>query len=284
MSKCKLCNSSNLKEVHEEQQSGRVYHIVYCRDCELYQVMEHYEQLSPTYIDLNDTDINPSRIWCMGEHKRKAFEQWYELVESQLKKTPQNNELLDIGCGIGGFLDFAADKGFNVYGFDLSRAQAMHAAEKHKNVKVASSLNDYLDALGDKDKKFDFITLWDVFEHIRDPLKLLQEIRPHLASDGRLFISVPNGSAIPWKKCLYKLFNKTPALIPWEHVFFHTLKSLEKYLTEQGFVVCKLGAVKIYPRPLSFFEMLRRIFFSIFRFWPKISPQIYVITTNTVSE
>ncbi len=270
---CRLCGSPGVEEVTSEEHNQRMYHVVFCPACNLIQTVEHYAKLSPDYVDLDTSALDESRLWCQGEHKLPAFEQW--LTYASRFATKQSPRLLDVGCGTGGFLKFASAKDFLVYGFDASRAQAEHARTLFPEVRHASSLRAYLELLDQPDLKFDCITLWDVFEHIRNPASFLQQVALALEPGGYLFLSVPNGRAIPWKIRIRRALNKPLDLIPWEHVFYHSFQSLQKCIETASLEPVHCGAVACYPRPLSLFELCRRIGFILLRVAPSLSPQIF---------
>lgn len=246
--------------------------------CDVLQTLEHYDSISPDYVNLLDEKIDENRIWCQGEHKLPAFDQWV----AQAKHFSHNKRgfvrLLDIGCGTGGFLHYARDHGFEVYGFDSSQAQIDYASRDLQNLRKAFHPVEYLEFLGAPDLRFDMVTLWDVLEHIRNPLESLCSIRSILNPNGLLFVSVPNGRAMLWKRKVYTVIGKRDdALwVPWEHAYYYSAKSLPAYLTKAGFTILKIGAVACYPRPISFFELIRRIGFKVTSYLPALSPQIYI--------
>lgn len=271
---CRLCGSPQVDEMAWEDHDHRTYHVVRCAKCDLVQTAEHYADLSPDYVDLDASAIDESRLWSQGgEHRLAAFDQWLAFV-SRLA-TSKSPTLLDVGCGTGGFLKFASANGFRVYGFDASKAQADHARAQFPDVRVASSLPDYLETLDHPRMKFDFITLWDVFEHIRNPVSFLRQLSEALEPGGYLFICVPNGGAIPWKIRVHRLLNKPLDLAPWEHVFYHSIRSLWQCIEAASLELIHSGAVACYPRPLSLFELCRRTGFFLLRATPNLSPQIF---------
>lgn len=270
---CRLCGSSQVEDVTSEKHDLYTYHVMYCAHCNLIQTAEHYAELSPDYVDLETSALDEDRLWCQGTHKLPAFRQW-QAYASRLSASTHST-LLDVGCGTGGFLTFASAKGFRVYGFDASRAQAEHAMALFPDVRHASSLPGYLDALDQPQLKFDFITLWDVFEHIRNPIPFLQQLAGALRPGGHLFISVPNGRAIPWKIRIHRAMGKPVDLAPWEHVFYHSIQSLERCIKSSSLEPVHCGAVACYPRPLSPFELCRRAGFLMLRTVPNLSPQIF---------
>ena len=270
---CKLCDSAQVEEIAWEEHDFRTYHVVHCSRCDLIQTVEHYADLSPDYVDLETSALDQSRLWCQGTHKLPAFKQW--LAYASRSATSEHSTLLDVGCGTGGFFTFASANGFRVYGFDASRAQAEHAFTLFPDVRHASSLPAYLESLDQPRLKFDFISLWDVFEHIRNPVPFLQQLAGALQPGGHLFISVPNGRAIPWKIRVHRALNKPLDLVPWEHVFYHSIQSLEKCIRASSLDPVRFGAVACYPRPLSFFELCRRSGFFMLHAVPNLSPQIF---------
>jgi SAM-dependent methyltransferase len=260
---CRLCGSAKVKGVASEKHDLHTYHVVHCSQCDLIQTVEHHAELSPDYVDLENSALDESHLWCQSAHKLPAFDQW--LAYASRIKTQQSPKLLDVGCGTGGFLKFASAHGYSAYGFDASKAQAEHARTYFPEVRHASLLQDYIDLLSQ----------WDVFEHIRNPIPLLQQLAEALEPGGHLFISVPNGRAIPWKIRIHRALNMPLDLAPWEHVFYHSIQSLHKCIAASSLEPVRSGAVTCYPRPLSLFELCRRTGFFMLRAVPDLSPQIF---------
>jgi 2-polyprenyl-3-methyl-5-hydroxy-6-metoxy-1,4-benzoquinol methylase len=270
---CRLCGSLRIEQLAQEEHESRTYRVVHCSNCDLVQTVEHHADLSPDYVDIETSALDETRLWCQGTHKLPAFKQW--LACASRLAASEHPTLLDVGCGTGGFLKFASAKGFRVYGFDASRAQAEHAKALFSDVRHATSLPAYLESLGQPELKFDFITLWDVFEHIRNPVSFLQQLADALKPGAHLFISVPNGRAIPWKIRLRRALNKPLDLAPWEHVFYHSIQSLTRCMDASSLEPVRFGAVACYPRPLTPFELSRRAGFFMLKAVPNRSPQIF---------
>jgi len=270
---CRLCNSNSISLVASEESKGKTYNIVHCDNCDLIQTVEHYSEVSPDYVDLKTSEIDDNRLWCQNKHKIPAFKQWFSTAKKYF--SCEKPSLLDVGCGTGGFLSFAASKGFIPFGFDASKAQVEYTQKQYPNARFANTFAEYSKKMGESELKYDVITLWDVLEHIRNPSEFLKNASEFIKPEGYLFVSVPNGGAIYWKIKIYSLFGKRPELIPWEHVFYYSTRSLKMSLEKAGFSVKKIGSVVCYPRPFSVFEILRRIGFFCLGLYPKASPQIY---------
>jgi 2-polyprenyl-3-methyl-5-hydroxy-6-metoxy-1,4-benzoquinol methylase len=256
---CHLCGNVRVDALFSEGRQGRVYTSYHCPACDLYQTLGEVEPVSPDYIDLVEEDLDPAHRFLQTAHKLPAFLQWRALVTNHLKNPLEKSTVLDIGCGIGGFLDFARSLDLTTFGFDASKAHAKEAQSQHSSVRHAISSAGYFQALGFR-PQIDLVTLWDVFEHVRDPAKFLADIHDVLrTSNGTLFISVPSGAMNPTKVRIARARKRPVGLIPWEHVFYYTPKSLRRVTEEAGFDVLDLGGVQPYIRqPLTMHEALRR--------------------------
>lgn len=252
---CGICGGTRLSRVFAESDGRTTFESWRCADCGVGQTVGEVAAVSPDYVDLTAEDLSDDHRFLQTRHKLQAFRQWHALMQQQGKAS---GRVLDIGCGVGGFLDFAASAGYEVEGFDASAAQAASARERHPLVRNAINFDAYQAALGHAVPVPDIVTMWDVFEHIRQPGPLLADIRSHLAPDGLLYLSVPGGGLNGTKASVRKLFGKSPGLIPWEHVYYHVPKSLAKVLTDNGFEVVALGGTVPYERAASVGESVRQ--------------------------
>jgi 2-polyprenyl-3-methyl-5-hydroxy-6-metoxy-1,4-benzoquinol methylase len=277
MWRCHFCQNDQLKALFSEQRRERTYTSYFCPLCDVYQTLGQVEALSPDYIDLEDQDLDFDHRFLQTEHKLTAFRQWKNLMERHTHQTLEGASVMDVGCGIGGFLDYAHSLNLQTYGFDVSKAHVKLASAKHGMVRCVSSFNDYSRVLGTP-PMIDMVTMWDVFEHVRDPVRFLVDIRQALTSSGgTLFISVPNGAVNPIKVRLAAARHAPPGLIPWEHVFYYTPQSLRRVVEAAGFEVMAVGGVLPYLRqPLTGHEWLRRLAHHMLRH-TRFSFQLYLL-------
>lgn len=134
-------------------------------------------------------------------------------------------KLLDIGCGEGTFLFHAAKAQWQVAGTELNPT-LVQALE----LDVWQSIED-----AKKIAPFDCITLWHSLEHMPDPRAVLAEAHSLLASDGHLFIAVPNAQG--WQARLFGahwLHRDVP-----RHLHHFGAESLCKLLQNHGFKIIK---------------------------------------------
>lgn len=102
----------------------------------------------------------------------------------------KTNRILDVGSGYGFFLAEAKNRGFQVLGVEPSRA-ASEYCKKHFGIEVLAE--DFLGATLPA-ASFDVITLWNVLDHLENPLAILHEISRVLRPGGAVLIRLPNAS------------------------------------------------------------------------------------------
>lgn len=112
------------------------------------------------------------------------------LLRGALRGT-RPRRVLDVGAGVGGFLDELA-----VLGDELHYAEADGAALRACRTRGHSrGVRADAAALPYAARTFDLVTLFDVLEHIDDDLRALREVRRVLTPGGVVLLSVP---AHPW--------------------------------------------------------------------------------------
>jgi SAM-dependent methyltransferase len=93
------------------------------------------------------------------------------------------------------------------------------------------------------DRKFDAILLMEVVEHVPDPVGFLEQIRPLLASQGRIFLTTPCGELRTGSR-------RTNAYDAPEHVQFFVEDSLRLAVRKAGFAGIRYEYIDaLYPFP-----------------------------------
>ena len=123
--------------------------------------------------------------------RRKVAARRLQAVARLLKISPADIRLVDIGCSRGQFVDFATQAGFIAEG--VEPATKIAAAAREAGINVRTGL---LEEQQYPDATFDAASLFEVVEHLREPLPLLQECRRILKPGGILLIST--GNAASW--------------------------------------------------------------------------------------
>jgi len=142
---------------------------------------------------------------------------------------PPGGRILDLGCARGDFLAYATAQGFTVQGVDLNPRLAEEARGRGFDV-VTGDLREL--ALPPADA----VTMWDVIEHVDDPVAVLAACRGALRPGGLLFFHTGDADfQIPKARLLSRLRpTGGPYLIPYQHVSHFDPRTARAALTAAG--------------------------------------------------
>jgi len=126
-------------------------------------------------------ELEKKHWWFRG--RRSVY---FGLLEHHLKGSrPQR--VLDLGCGLGGFLEGLSRLGHKIYPSDISLESLGHCGDRGFPWGVKGSGYD----LPYADGSFDLVCMFDAIEHIPDDHKVMREVTRVLAPGGHVFVSVP---------------------------------------------------------------------------------------------
>ena len=133
-----------------------------------------------------------SHLYDEGEtdlHKTMTEEMVKNYVDPL--KLSKDSNILDVGCGVGYFLDAMKDRGYNyLTGITLSGYNASQCRNRGHHVKEYDP--SFLpQADGWYDETVDFIFLRHALEHSPYPIFSLMEYNRVLKQGGRIYIEVP---------------------------------------------------------------------------------------------
>src|SRR5262249_33676247 len=122
-------------------------------------------------------------------------------------------------------------RGWQVTGIELSESSVRIARDAGFDIRTAP-----LGAIGFPPNSFDLITMNHVLEHVTETRIFMREIHRILASDGLLFISLPN--VLAWKFYLRRgsyawTFHK-------DHYIHFSVNTLPRFLKRYGFEVIEI--------------------------------------------
>ena len=98
--------------------------------------------------------------------------------------------LLDVGSSDGLFLDVSKRHGWQSSGIELNRAERELSVGKGHLVHSVE-LREL-----PPHEKYDVITMWDVFEHIKSGESQLREAAKRLGDGGLIFLQIPNSASL----------------------------------------------------------------------------------------
>ncbi len=109
----------------------------------------------------------------------------YHLILCQIK----GKTLLDIGAGVGHFVNKAVKKGLKAVGIEYDKELISLGKKIYGNKLEVKNMD--IEDIENITLKFENITMIDVLEHIKDDEKILIKIKSKLEESGRLIILVP---------------------------------------------------------------------------------------------
>jgi hypothetical protein len=154
-------------------------------------------------------------------------------LESILRHLGSVGTMLDVGCSTGSFLDLAKLVGWKCHGLELNKAEAKVAKAKGHIIQESVLSKCQFD------ERFDCLTLWDVFEHIKDGVLFLNEARKYLRRDALIFLQAPSGDALA-ARLLQAQCNMFDGL---EHVNIYGRDSLTRVCDRAGYEVVSYETV-----------------------------------------
>ncbi len=242
---CNLCGSWEAEELHPAAErrnghgpAGDLYActstaygvcgpIVKCRRCGLvYQnPVPSQDEIIGAYDGVVDQRYEEERSGRIETFSRDL---------AALQRHEPGGRLLDVGCHLGLFLEVARAAGWDVKGVEPSYWCVQRAHQRGLDVRHGT-----LDSVPLPAASFDVVTMWDVVEHLSDPLSELRRIHRLLRPDGLLALSTMNVDAL------------FPRLVgrrwPWYmqmHLVYFSRRSLHNMLAKAGFRVVEMGAHK----------------------------------------
>jgi|WetSurMetagenome_2_1015567.scaffolds.fasta_scaffold01106_6 2-polyprenyl-3-methyl-5-hydroxy-6-metoxy-1,4-benzoquinol methylase len=228
---CPVCNASS---VSDGIKLGD-YAIERCSQCGLrfapdaFDIQMDYDQVyeSEDYIK---TQVGP----ISSAEAQHAFTEHatYSPFFRHVEYTP-GDTLLDVGCGVGRFLQGAHSTGWSVEGIDFSEKAVEIGRRYAKFPMRAGSLDDEIRS----GKRFNVVTMFEVLEHLSQPVTFLEKCKMALERNGSIFCTVPN-----WE-CSVVQHSTNPAWIPPIHLLFFNESSLRALAAKAGLEVIETGFI-----------------------------------------
>lgn len=207
------------------------YHLQQCSDCGLAYVSD-----PPT-----ESELRRYYSFALGYHtefttsetaRREHLARGLEYLP-YLTRHIRRGRLLDVGCSAGFFLEVARNAGWEVAGLELSS----DTAELGRNlfglpIEVGNLQSHPFEA-----GSFTALTLWDVIEHLPDPLAALRSARDLLAPGGYIALSTPNIDGLFPRLSYYpgKLLRHWTHADPPGHLCQFSTRTLRAMLETAGF-------------------------------------------------
>jgi len=210
---CTVCGDRRLKPLRAYRRA----HLVRCRGCGLV-----FADRRPTEAELADHYGGYSR----ADHDSPITRRRYRELLDGFEPYRQANRILDVGCGIGFFLEEAQGRGWEAHGTEFEqRAVEINRAKGLECVQAP------IDAGTFEPGSFDVVTAFEVVEHVSDPLAEAAAIAAALRPGGLLYVTTPNFGALS-----RRLLRERWSVVSYpEHLTYFTPSTLCAWLERFGF-------------------------------------------------
>lgn len=221
---CLLCGRSHPSRVIRAR-FGMTAMVAECVDCRLaYQTPRPSQEACIAYMDWRWSSTGG--YVTDNARKRDVARRQMAIVSA---RNPSPGHLLDFGAGSGTFVKAALDAGWQAAGVEHSPV-AVQKARDYYGVDLSMEIPD---------ATFDVITLWDVIEHLKDPLSLLTCLHDSLKPGGTLIVETGNYES--WMRIAK---GDQWGLYLLDHHYYFSPASLEETLRRAGFVDFQLLPTK----------------------------------------
>lgn len=202
---------------------GQHYRIVQCRQCGLVytnprrrpaEILNDYEAVvEPRYIDEQGGRV-------------LTFQRNIRPLEALIPST-NGHRLLDVGAHVGIFVQVAQERGWDAWGLEPSKWAAEEGQKRGINMIQGTLHQAELDPAS-----FDVVTMWDVAEHLPDPLADFTEAARVLKPDGILCIHSMNIESL----FAHAMGKHWPWLVEM-HLYYYSPQTLTALVEKAGLKV-----------------------------------------------
>lgn len=231
--RCVLCNYETSQVIANKLRNGEDRNVYFCEKCHLgmldskiaeADLKEFYAQnYRKMYKPKLNQDTNPEDLFDIYSNFQ---DNRIALIKDFL--TP-DMKLLEIGCSAGMFLFHIKKYVKEVVGIDYDSKSARFASKKCSCLVFDVDIEHS----GLPEQTFDIICMFQVLEHVKNPLEFLQKVERYLKPDGLLYIEVPNlNDALIYA---FNLPNHHNFYFHSAHLWYFTEKSINILTGSVGF-------------------------------------------------
>jgi SAM-dependent methyltransferase len=223
---CPVCGAHG-EEIPQYKRVG----LACCDDCGLI-----FQSITPA--DARDAYVNGEYIARHVDYveEERAARHIAEQRASWLESFTSPGRLLELGSGRGFFLDAVLRRGFDPLGVEPSPALAERAGLE-LDVPVKQGFLEEVDLGGER---FESVCMFHVFEHVEEPIELLDRVTGLLRERGLLVLEVPNLASAMARRRADGWGAVQPANL---HITQFTPSSLRRVVERAGFEVLAVDTI-----------------------------------------
>ncbi len=214
---CFLCKKNDFELVYKLKRRQ----IVKCQNDGLFLAIDN--KVSQQLYDQNYYDNSPySTFFNLNERYFLSKLKKIQKLTAEFKPT-----ILDVGCGWGNFLEALQKQKMSYLGIDSSDEAIRVCRSKNLNCRKTT----LQELVNENHEKFSAITLFQVIEHVADPIELLKATKKLLKKNGAILMTTPNNDSP-----LRKIFGRKWSVYQEpSHFVFYNQQTLKETLIRAGF-------------------------------------------------
>jgi len=243
---CPTCGTTAFLHVHYEQAAdyitGDVFRVMRCSQCALVSTSPIPESLE-RYYPRSYRRYNPVILAILKTLYRWRVARWSTLFDKP-------GSALELGCGDGFMLNALRSKGWSVCGTERTDEMARFARE-HFGLTVIVENTTPLS----NEKKFELVIMFQVLEHLADPLQQLSRARALVADRGKVVVCVPNIASWQSKFGKQRWFHLD---VP-RHLFHYSPASLGSLARVAGFNVGSISYASVEHDPYGWVQTVLNV-------------------------
>lgn len=228
---CLVCKQTNFGKILDFDRYGLRHPTVICKDCGLIQstprmseknYKEFYEK-EYRKLYLGEKELY-KLVFDNGYSRGKGI---YDYVSGVMDEPVVKKFVVEIGCGIGGILQYFKEKDNRVFGVDWDNGAVKYGCSRGLPL-VRGGIGE----LSGLSTVPDIVLFVHVVEHFLNPIKEFESLKEFIDHDTLVYVEVPSVKYFHKVKAYEKDFQ---LYLQNAHVFHYTLVTLNNSLSLAGF-------------------------------------------------
>lgn len=200
--------------------------VVRCAACDLVYVAPTFDEAHYRQVYASEEYQEIVRDLGIRSHEYRVQRFGAERVDLMARHLSMARpRYLDVGCSTGFVVEAARDRGWDAVGLDLNPSAIEFGRSRGLDVRAVA-----IEDAGFAPGSFDAVSLFDVLEHVLDPVRTLHACTRLLVPGGIVFLYVPN-----YDSASRLLMGKDAHFIwPTHHLNYYTPTTIRDLMRREG--------------------------------------------------